>query len=930
MQELFAALATGGVVVASSPRAARALRRLHARRQRERGLTAWRSPAIFYWEAWLQELWRQRVRGGDETRLVLSSLQEHHLWARLIRQEVEERSLVSTDGIAELVQQGYELLCDYNCLDALQSQWPGVDATAFRGWASAFEAECQKQDWLSRAKLPLVLAQALSRSVTVTELPAHLFLAGFDRIAPGQECLLSALAAKGCTIGRLESVSRRSGIEAPLEAAIEALVEASNEEDEISVCAWWVRRTLELAAAENKTARIGVLVPGLSRQRGEIERIFRQVLAPESVAVTAPTRALPFEFSLGVPLDRAPLARAALLLLRWMAEPLSRDDLSWLVLSGFLCREESDWLSVSPFDAGLKPPGVLPRQCSLDIYLVQQGWHGSPALSGLRDRLAAARREWHRAEATARDFAEWAEAARRMLPAAGWPGAHRMSSEDFQLKARWDELLDRIATLSFDGHPASYTEFLRVLRRQMAETIFAPQSHDAPVQILGPFEAAGLEFDAIWFLGASEQGWPAPARPHPLLPAALQRERGMPHATADADWELARLVTARIQRSAPRCIFSYPAQEKDGPLRPSTVLMPRPRILPSARMREILAAPSLEEQAASEVLELQEDRMSGLAWPREQVAGGYGVLKAQAACPFQAFAHYRLGARPLERADWGLDPKDRGTLLHRALEGIWSELKDQDALIAAIQAGSLKERIEWWTNEALSRYCSTRLTRHDQPAQADENKRWSEAYLQAERQRIAALLQEWLAYEAKRAPFSVEGRETPIAASAGDLKLKLRTDRIDRIASGHLLIDYKTGKVSTAAWESSRPDEPQLPLYAIFGNVKELRGVLLAQLRAQDLKFTGCVDEAGLSALPGLSQSAVFTPELRAQWEAALLGLAEDFLNGEAAVDPKKYPDTCRYCALPGLCRVAESERARAALDEEDDGLEEQERGDAE
>jgi hypothetical protein len=45
-------------------------------------------------------------------------------------------------------------------------------------------------------------------------------------------------------------------------------------------------------------------------------------------------------------------------------------------------------------------------------------------------------------------------------------------------------------------------------------------------------------------------------------------------------------------------------------------------------------------------------------------------------------------------------------------------------------------------------------------------------------------------------------------------------------------------------------------------------------------------------------------------WHHALHLLAEEFLHGEASVDPKHPVDTCRYCPLPGLCRVAERDLA--------------------
>ncbi|HTD91938.1 MAG TPA: hypothetical protein VK663_14830, partial [Burkholderiales bacterium] len=41
-------------------------------------------------------------------------------------------------------------------------------------------------------------------------------------------------------------------------------------------------------------------------------------------------------------------------------------------------------------------------------------------------------------------------------------------------------------------------------------------------------------------------------------------------------------------------------------------------------------------------------------------------------------------------------------------------------------------------------------------------------------------------------------------------------------------------------------------------------------------------------------------------WRADLARLAAGFVAGDAAVDPKNYPQTCRYCDVQPFCRIHE------------------------
>ena len=51
---------------------------------------------------------------------------------------------------------------------------------------------------------------------------------------------------------------------------------------------------------------------------------------------------------------------------------------------------------------------------------------------------------------------------------------------------------------------------------------------------LGVLESAGLEFDALWVSGLTDETWPLAAQPNPFIPPALQRKAEIPEASAQA------------------------------------------------------------------------------------------------------------------------------------------------------------------------------------------------------------------------------------------------------------------------------------------------------------------------------------------------------------------------------------------------------------
>ena len=437
--------------------------------------------------------------------------------------------------------------------------------------------------------------------------------------------------------------------------------------------------------------------------------------------------------------------------------------------------------------------------------------------------------------AAERTHAEWAATIHDILEAAGWAIASRDDSIEFQTRRKWESVLDELATLDFSGLRVAFAAALDALERIAAQTLFAPESRHAPIQIMGPLESAGSTFDALWFLRAGDLAWPATPAPNPLLPWHLQRELLMPGVDPARDAAHAQRITERIAASAPTVLFSYAHETADGHQRPSPTL----------------ASLTLEPRSAEEIapadpspvpisLEAVADDTPIPSPPDRVFKGGASVLALQAACGFRAFAEKRLFASALDARELGLDPRERGSLVHDVLERFWAEVETQ----AALELMSYAER-----DALLSHSIDDALADHTARAQHG----WNRAYLDTERRRLLNLLRPWLDYELTRPPFAVQSREARLDdVRIGPLRLNIRVDRIDLTLidgepdGGEIILDYKTGPAKPADWLGERPDAPQLPLYAIVSEFPRLAAVAFANIRAgRDMDLNGYESSKG-------------------------------------------------------------------------------------
>jgi probable DNA repair protein len=888
--EIDAWLRDGGLVVASSDRAGRALQADFHRRRRSEGLTAWPAPNIIDWKTFIRRTWEDRNSDGH---LLLNAAQELALWRDIIHSEHHLPTALSASvrRLAAMAVEACDLLSSYapRFLRASSRTGWDRDSGAFSNWLAEFDERCARDGLLSASRLPLELIRVLREDATVRP---PLRLAGFDRVLPVQQQVFEAW-------GEFQQFQPEG------QSAQTSFYRSADNQAELEACAHWCHAQL----AAKPSARILVITQNASQRRGEIERAFLHRFQPQ-----AP---LPFEFSLGIPLSTVPLVRSALLLLRWLSDALTENELDWL----FSCNVAVSSAESSLLQSAMRTLRRLDQQrlqWPLQTFLSQVRIAQDLPASWKRRMIAA-----QRSLAESPDLLnpiEWADKVPHLLDTIGWLGTESKTSVEFQILRRWQQALDTTGSLGFDGRRIRWHDFLSELEHAVNDILFAPQSSDAPIQIAEPAESAGLTADAIWFLGADEESWPATAAMHPFLPAYVQRESAMPHSSHQLDWQFASAITNRLLGSAPEVHFSYAAQKDETETQPSRLItqlavaaQPLPPHLAPPPHRDSIAAPFIDTTTVRFTL--------------NHLRGGAGVLSAQSQCPFKAFATARLDARQWDAAEAGLSAKQRGQLLHAALHSMWSGRKP-----------GIKTRDDLSAIKDLPAFVAAHVKAGMRsPFLAAVSAQMPPMYLELEEIRLARLLTEWIEFEKTRAPFTVEQTEAQSSVTIAGLSMNLRLDRVDRLLvdGSPLVVDYKTGTVDPRSWDLPRPDDLQLPLYKVFG-LEPLQpslfdsyggpargGLVFARVRAGETCFAGRVADAEKTINPDLpGNSALVRRRLtgleESQWKEYIRQMADDFIHGRAEVNPRDYPNTCERCGLQSVCRVQDPEnRARVEGDSE-------------
>ncbi len=447
-------------------------------------------------------------------------------------------------------------------------------------------------------------------------------------------------------------------------------------------------------------------------------------------------------------------------------------------------------------------------------------------------------------------------------------------------------------------------EFLEWLKIGAQRVILpGPGIQAAGIQVLGLLEMRGLDFSHVFCLGMNSGTLPAPPRPLPLLSAG--EKRLVLGGTYQSQHHFAAELFHNLLGAAPRLTLTRPRvvdQEERvstplylgewGQAEMAVLSAPNPAWLRSPAIQAVFHAP------AAPAFPGYPDPPLPFPLPGEI---SLSQVSTALSCPCRFLLENLLKIRELPEIEAGLDPRERGQLLHEVLARFTTAFQE---ILEADQAWD-HERARELLQEAARRALAPLSFDLHWQAEAD---RWLGE---------AGLLWEWLRLERERfeAGWRWQGSEVAFQDLRGQdwpFSLRGRIDRLDYHPENADLVvwDYKSGEIPKKGKVLDDLEESQLPCY------------LLAVQQGPGAGQPGGRQPAGRVHRPQIAP--VPSPETRGfrrrrrksgvrpprAFAAKVTALGRRLAAGDFRPDPTPAPEkphggACQYCPYELVCGFA-------------------------
>jgi RecB family exonuclease len=851
----------------------------------EAGRPAWEPLPLMTLNAW----WSELFKGLWPPSPLAPALVRLARWRQALQTAPPPSGPTPTLAWAQALDEAHSLLCRYAMAGGEARPLGGEEDSPLITWrrrvTRIYTDLLQQGDWLSPGELPAYLTAALREGRI--KLPPTVLVAGLETPAPLEDIWLKELSRRTRVIhlqvrGNLENVRQAVALPDPAQ--------------ELN---WVAAQLVDLARRGLRLHRLAVTAPAIDVYTPQLRRVLAELLGPPQ----SPD-GWAYNFSQGPRLSEVPLFWAAMLPLTFIAARERREDLVSLLLS--------------PYYGAVLVHGRAPAQWDRAFRerRVDQGWdqlrqavlrsRPSEAETAVLERLD---RVWNSLRLSTAPAAQWGRLLKAAWQELGFPRG--LGEAD---REPWDRLLGILPELetALGSETLTAGEFLEWLKSGAQRIILpGPGIQAAGIQVLGLLEMRGLDFSQVFCLGMNSGTLPAPPRPLPLLSAA--EKRLVLGGTYPSQHHFAAELFHNLLGAAPNLTLTRP-RSVDQEEQVSTPLYlgewsqaempvlttPNPAWLRSPAIQAVFHAPAAPGfPGYSDPL---------LPWT---LPGEISVSQVSTAlkCPCRFLLENLLKIRELPEIEAGLDPRERGQLLHEVLARFTTAFQEILAADQAWDHGRARELLQDAVRRALA------ALGPDLHWQAEADRWLGEP----------GLLWEWLSLERQR--YEAGWRWQGAEVAFNDLRdpnwpfaLRGRIDRLDYHPENADLVvwDYKSGEIPKKGKVLDDLEESQLPCYLLavqqdrvpFSQpAASLRAgfIGLKSPRSHHLKH----EDFGVPPEGWQAAAAAFA--------ARVTALGRRLAAGDFRPDPTPAPDkphggACQYCPYELVCGFTPAPAAEEEL----------------
>jgi hypothetical protein len=488
-------------------------------------------------------------------------------------------------------------------------------------------------------------------------------------------------------------------------------------------------------------------------------------------------------------------------------------------------------------------------------------------------------------------------------------GKQENAALDIEYLYQFHLALNKITTLIGNSPEFSQVSAIKTLVLQIFGSGTIPFSGEplAGLQVMGMLETRCLDFRNVIIVSANEGVLPAQSSQHSFIMYDLRRAFGLPvHQERDAlsAYNFYRLM----QRAENICLVYNTDQDgigaKEKSRYVSQLIYELPKQNPQVQIRTLIAGAELDAAGFQKTISIPSSpEIVELAAKKATDGFSPSLINLFRECRLRFYFRYIAGLKETEEVEESVDQNMLGTIMHAALENLYSPHlgknltpADIDSMIALVPSAVLNAfRKEFPDEEAdagrnhlarkiASRYISQYL---------DQEKARIESQLAKKINNAVVALEATLSFETQ-----VNGRPVLFKGNA---------DRIDDMNKVIRIIDYKTGlvkdddvKIDGTEVFSSTADKGkafQLMMYAwLYLKSKDETAVVqpgLISFRRNDKRFMQLVTATG----------SVINLKNIAPFEETLIGITQQILSTETVFDQTPDVSMCRNCEFNAICR---------------------------